>query len=153
MNKEFIFNMFNNYITKESTEISDLSNIASIVYHEVGNLNWLGFYILNKDKKNLELGPFQGRSAIATIAIDTGVCGFAVRENKTVVINDVCSFPGHIACDIRSKSEIVVPIYNHDGSMWGIIDVDSPNLNNFKDEHIELFEDICKFLTERVLVK
>ncbi|MGL5021599.1 MAG: GAF domain-containing protein [Mycoplasmatales bacterium] len=153
MNKEFIFNMFNNYITKESTEISDLSNIASIVYHEVGNLNWLGFYIFNKNKKTLELGPFQGRSAIATITIDTGVCGFTVRENKTVVINDVCSFPGHIACDIRSKSEIVVPIYNHDGSMWGILDVDSPNLNNFNDEHVELFENICKFITEKVLVK
>ena len=153
MNKEFIFNMFDKYITDQTTKISDLSNISSILYHEIDNLNWLGFYFLNENKKVLELGPFQGKNAVGIIDIDSGVCGFTVRENRTVVINDVCAFPGHIACDLRSKSEIVVPIYNQDGSMWAILDVDSPNLNNFTDEHKELFEDICKFITEKVLVK
>jgi GAF domain-containing protein len=153
MNTEKIFNAFNSYINNKTTVVADLANIAAIVYHEVPDLNWFGFYILNESKDTLELGPFQGKSAVALIDVNNGVCGYTVRENKTVIVNDVCSFPGHIACDINSKSEIVVPIYTLDNQMWAILDVDSPIKDNFTNEHKELFEKICLFIETDVLTK
>lgn len=108
-----------------------LSNASAILYDAMDDLNWAGFYLMNKG--SLLLGPFQGKVACIRIALGKGVCGTAAENDETLVVPNVHEFPGHIACDSASNSEIVVPIHK-DGEVVGVLDIDSPNLNRFSED-------------------
>ena len=111
--------------------IANLANAAALLYHTLDGLNWAGFYLLEGDA--LVLGPFQGRPACIEIPVGRGVCGAAVAEGKTQLVRDVHQFPGHIACDSASNSEIVVPI-RVGGEIVGVLDLDSPHIGRFTEE-------------------
>ena len=111
-------------------EIANLSNASALLWQELPEINWAGFYKMVDGA--LVLYPFQGKPACIRIAIGKGVCGTAVAEDRTQLVPDVHKFPGHIACDCASNSEIVVPIHV-DGEIWGVLDIDSPYLERFTE--------------------
>lgn len=112
----------------EPDVIANLSNASALLNQFLDNINWVGFYIWKEDE--LVLGPFQGLPACVRIKSGKGVCGTAISEKKTQLVADVNQFPGHIACDAASQSEIVVPILK-DGEIFGVLDIDSPTTNRF----------------------
>ena len=114
--------------------VANLANAAALLYHTLDGLNWAGFYLLEGD--TLVLGPFQGRPACIEIPVGRGVCGTAVAEGKTQLVPDVHQFPGHIACDSASNSEIVVPI-RADGKIVGVLDLDSSYVGRFTEENTD----------------
>ena len=111
--------------------ISNLSNASALLWQELADINWAGFYKM--EGGILVLYPFQGKPACTKISVGKGVCGTAVAEDRTQLVPDVHQFPGHIACDCASNSEIVVPIHVN-GEIWGVLDIDSPSLNRFTEE-------------------
>lgn len=111
--------------------VANLANSAALIYHSLPDLNWAGFYLL-KDGE-LVVGPFQGKSACVRIAIGKGVCGTAAAQRATQLVRNVHEFPGHIACDAASNSEIVVPMIRN-GELLGVLDLDSPKLARFDEE-------------------
>lgn len=115
----------------EPNYIPVLSNASALIYDAMDDLNWAGFYLMNKG--SLLLGPFQGKVACIRIALGKGVCGTAAGNDETLVVPNVHEFPGHIACDCASNSEIVVPIHK-DGKVVGVLDIDSPKLDRFSEE-------------------
>jgi L-methionine (R)-S-oxide reductase len=118
-------------ISGESDWIANLANASALLFHSVPDLNWAGFYLLKADE--LVVGPFQGRPACVRIALGRGVCGTAAAQRRSIVVPNVDEFPGHIACDSASKSEIVVPMIVGE-RLLGVLDVDSPKLGRFNDE-------------------
>ena len=128
-------------------ETANLSNAAALLWQEMPGINWAGFYKMTDGA--LVLGPFQGKPACVRIAVGRGVCGTAVAEDKTQLVYDVHEFPGHIACDCASNSEIVVPIHVN-GEIWGVLDIDSPNVGRFTEEDQAGLEQFVKVL-EQVL--
>ena len=108
--------------------IANMSNISALLNDALDNINWVGFYFMKNGK--LVLGPFQGKPACIEIEIGRGVCGTAVKEDQIQLIQDVHQFPGHIACDSASNSEIVLPIHVN-GTIWGVLDIDSPEIGRF----------------------
>ena len=124
--------------------ISNLSN-ASSVLNQLPNINWCGFYLVSGNR--LILGPFQGDVACTMIPFDKGVCGYAYRNKKTIIVDDVNKFDGHIACSSLSKSEIVTPIIKNN-EVKAVIDIDSPIYNRFTKEDTELLEEIADILKE-----
>ena len=128
--------------------IANLANASALLFDSLDNINWAGFYMLENDK--LILGPFQGKPACIEISIGKGVCGTAVAEKRTVLVPDVHKFPGHIACDNASNSEIVIPLYNKNGTILGVLDIDSPMLDRFsKDDKLGL-EEFAKLLENNI---
>lgn len=115
----------------ERLVLPNLSNASALLNGALTNINWVGFYLMKENQ--LVLGPFQGKTACIRIPVGRGVCGTAVSENKIMRIMDVHEFPGHIACDSASNSEIVLPI-RHNGTVIGVLDIDSPILNRFDEE-------------------
>jgi len=113
----------------ERDRIANAANLSALVYHALPDLNWVGFYFF--DGTELVVGPFQGLPACVRIPLDKGVCGAAARTRQTQRIEDVEAFPGHIACDSASKSELVVPLAAADGSLIGVFDLDSPKPGRF----------------------
>ena len=111
--------------------IANLANTAALLYTELADLNWAGFYLLKEGE--LVLGPFQGKPACVRIALGKGVCGTAAAQRRSVVVPDVHEFPGHIACDSASNSELVVPLIRG-GELLGVLDLDSPRFERFDDE-------------------
>lgn len=116
----------------ESDRVANAANLSALVNDALPDLNWVGIYFF--DGRELVVGPFQGKPACVRIAIGKGVCGTAAAMRQTQVVRDVHEFPGHIACDAASNSEIVVPIVGRDGALIGVWDVDSPKLARFDDE-------------------
>src|ERR1700716_1739211 len=110
---------------------ANAANLAALIFHTLPDLNWAGFYWMKAGE--LVLGPFQGKPACVRIALGKGVCGTAARERRTVIVPDVNAFPGHIACDAASRSELVVPIIRGD-RVVGVLDLDSPKPARFDDE-------------------
>lgn len=110
---------------------ANAANLAALLFHQLPDLNWAGFYWMKGG--GLVLGPFQGKPACVRIALGRGVCGTAARDRRTVVVPDVNAFPGHIACDSASRSEVVVPVMRG-GEVLGVLDVDSPSLARFDDD-------------------
>ncbi|MDH5160475.1 GAF domain-containing protein [Heyndrickxia oleronia] len=128
-------------IEDESNMIANLSNAAALLNQFLDRINWVGFYLVEGNE--LVLGPFQGLPACVRIPFGKGVCGSAVKERKTLRVEDVNQFPGHIACDSASQSEIVVPIIKNN-EVIGVLDIDSPEINRFDevDEiHLKEFVD------------
>ena len=129
----------------ESDRIANAANLAALVYHALPGLNWVGFYFY--DGKELVVGPFQGLPACVRIALDRGVCGAAASTQQTQRIADVEAFPGHIACDAASRSELVVPLV-HDGQLVGVFDLDSPLLDRLDADDQEGLETIARIFVE-----
>jgi L-methionine (R)-S-oxide reductase len=115
-------------IDGESDWIANLANASALLYQSLPDLNWAGFYLLKEGE--LVVGPFQGKPACVRIAIGKGVCGTAAARRETIIVPNVHDFPGHIACDSASNSEIVVPMIRHD-SLIGVLDLDSPKTERF----------------------
>jgi len=111
--------------------IANAANFSSLLYHSLPDLNWAGLYL--RKGSELVLGPFQGKPACVRIALGKGVCGVAAEQRQTILVENVHEFPGHIACDSASNSEVVVPLIKGD-NLLGVLDLDSPNLNRFDDE-------------------
>ena len=111
-------------------EVANLANASALLWQELPDINWAGFYKMEGGA--LVLGPFQGKPACIEIPVGRGVCGTAVAEDKTQLVYDVHQFPGHIACDCASNSEIVVPIHVR-GEVWGVLDIDSPTIGRFTE--------------------
>ena len=127
--------------------IANLANAAALLWDTLPNINWAGFYLLEGER--LILGPFQGKVACVEIAIGKGVCGTAVAESATQLVPDVHAFPGHIACDSASNSEIVIPIHAH-GKIWGVLDIDSPVFDRFSEADQAGLEAFVRILEQNV---
>lgn len=125
----------------EKNLIANAANMSALVYHQVPDLNWCGFYLF--DGTELVLGPFQGKVACVRIALNRGVCGAAASSREIQLVKDVHSFPGHIACDVASQSEIVVPLVKN-GQLVGVWDVDSPKLARFDEEDKAGMQALCE---------
>jgi GAF domain-containing protein len=125
--------------------VSNLANFSALVVAFFDRINWAGFYLY--DGTDLYLGPFQGNVACTRIRLDRGVCGASASRRETVVVPDVRVFPGHIACDAASRSEIVVPILV-DGRLFGVFDVDSPVIGRFGESERAVFEDAVKVFVD-----
>ena len=138
-------------LNRNDHELSNLSNLTSALNQTFNKISWVGFYLYDKEK--LYLGPFQGKVACTTIELGKGVCGTAAAKKETIVVPDVDKFPGHIACDVDSKSEIVLPIIKKNGDLFGVLDLDSPEYDSFNDTDKIYLERICKFLVEEILNK
>ena len=130
----------------ESDRVANAANLAALIHHGLEDLNWVGFYF--HDGRELVVGPFQGLPACVRIPLGKGVCGTAAVTGRTQVVADVDAFPGHIACDSASRSEIVVPLFARDGSLIGVLDVDSPRLGRFGAVDREGFEALAAIWLE-----
>ena len=126
-------------------ETANFANASALIWQALEDINWAGFYLMTDGM--LVLGPFQGKPACTRIAVGCGVCGTAVAQDATQLVPDVHAFPGHIACDCASNSEIVVPIHK-DGAVYGVLDIDSPLLNRFSKEDQAGLEALVKVLEE-----
>ena len=131
MNYQTLIRQSEELLRAEPWYVSALSNLSALIMSSLPDLNWAGFYLM-KDG-GLVVGPFQGNPACIHIPVGKGVCGTAVQRDETVLVPDVHQFPGHIACDSASQSEIVIPIHM-DGSVVAVLDIDSPRKNRFADE-------------------
>lgn len=133
-------------IEGESDVVANAANFSALVFNSLEGLNWAGFYFF--DGHELVVGPFQGKPACVRIGLGKGVCGAAAQSRETQVVRDVHAFPGHIACDSASQSEIVVPLVAADGTLIGVWDVDSPHLARFDDEDAKGMEALCRAFVE-----
>ncbi|MBR3950075.1 MAG: GAF domain-containing protein [Oscillospiraceae bacterium] len=124
-------------------EIANLANASALLWQELPDINWVGFYKLEDDA--LILGPFQGKPACIRIPVGRGVCGTAVAEDAVQLVYDVHQFPGHIACDSASNSEIVLPLHAR-GRIWGVLDIDSPLIGRFTEEDRQGLQKIAAIL-------
>lgn len=125
--------------------LANLSNAAALLNQYMDNINWVGFYLLEGDE--LVLGPFQGLPACVRIPVGKGVCGTSVAKKQTIVVPDVHEFPGHITCDPASQSEIVIPLQK-DGTVLGVLDIDSPYKNRFDEIDAKKLEEFVSILIQ-----
>ena len=130
-------------MNEERNQIANLANIAALLFHGLEDVNWAGFYLLLG--KELVLGPFQGKPACIRIPLGQGVCGTAASQRKTQRIENVHNFPGHIACDSASNSEIVIPIFVEE-RVVGVLDIDSPLFHRFQKEDQQYLEELVHLL-------
>lgn len=135
-------------VQDETDPVANMANCAALIFHSVPKLNWAGFYLLKGGE--LVLGPFQGRIACVRIAFGRGVVGTAAEKRTTIRVADVNEFPGHIACDTASKSEVVVPLTSDDSHLLGVLDIDSPELNRFDADDEEGFRAIGKIIAAKL---
>lgn len=138
-----LINIFKALTTGVDYPISNLANAAALIWEALDDINWAGFYIIVNGE--LKLGPFQGKIACTRIAVGRGVCGTAVAEDKTQLVKDVHEFPGHIACDSASNAEIVIPIHKN-GTIWGVLDIDSPTKGRFTEKDQAGLEELVKII-------
>ena len=124
-------------------EVANLANASALLWQEMPGINWVGFYKMEDGA--LVLGPFQGKPACIRIPVGRGVCGTAVAEDKVQLVYNVHDFPGHIACDSASNSEIVLPIHVN-GQIWGVLDIDSPHIGRFTEEDKSGLLDVVRIL-------
>lgn len=131
----------------ENNSIANLSNASALLNQFLERINWVGFYLMENGE--LVLGPFQGLPACVRIPVGKGVCGTAVADKKTMLVEDVHAFPGHIACDAASRSEIVIPLMKED-QVIGVLDIDSPELSRFTEEDQQGLELFVEVLTKHL---
>ena len=127
--------------------ISNLSNITAALKEAFNKISWVGFYLLKSDA--LYLGPFQGKTACTVIKMGTGVCGTSAQKKETIVVDNVDEFPGHIACDAGSKSEIVIPLIKYE-KLIGVLDVDSYDYSSFNKIDKKYLEKVCELLSYKL---
>lgn len=146
-NYELVKKQLHALIHDEKNQIANLSNASSLLNQFLDRINWVGFYLMEDGE--LVLGPFQGLPACVRIPVGKGVCGTAVQKAETLRIADVHQFPGHIACDAASQSEIVIPLVKGD-QVIGVLDIDSPEKNRFDELDQEKLEEFVSILIEHV---
>ena len=146
-NTEAITETARDFLETEPFFVSALSNISALIMESITDINWAGFYLMRSGK--LTLGPFQGKPACIHIGIGKGVCGTCAVKDKTIVVPDVHQFPGHIACDAGSRSEIVIPIHK-DGKIVALLDVDSPVESRFTRAEQNTLEELAGVIEEYV---
>ena len=139
-----IFKQLSDLLKATDNAISRMATVAAVLHHKMDGFFWTGFYLL-KDGE-LFVGPYQGPVACQELEINKGVCWAGINENKTIIVPDVEQFPGHIACDSRSRSEIVIPVRNTQGEVIGVLDVDSKDLNQFDEKDAEGLERIVALI-------
>jgi L-methionine (R)-S-oxide reductase len=132
-------------IEGERDWLANLANAAALLYHSLDEVNWAGFYLMKQGE--LVLGPFNGKPACIRIPVGKGVCGAAVKEEKTMLVKDVHAFPGHIACDAATRSEIVIPL-KVDGQIIGVLDIDSPVEARFDESDRTALEQCAELLCQ-----
>jgi L-methionine (R)-S-oxide reductase len=130
----------------EKNQIANLSNTSALLNQFLDRINWVGFYLMDENNE-LVLGPFQGLPACVRIPLGRGVCGTSAKTRETIRVEDVHQFPGHIACDAASNSEIVIPLIK-DGKLLGVLDIDSPEKNRFDEMDQEQLEELTAILVE-----
>lgn len=135
-------------LQKENNLITNLSNFTAALKQTFSKFSWVGFYLFDGNK--LYLGPFQGKVACTEIQIGSGVCGTSASERKSIIVDDVDKFPGHIACDADSRSEIVVPIFK-DEKLFGVLDLDSTDYKSFDDTDKKYLEELVNFLSKEII--
>jgi len=132
-------------LAEERDSVANMANFAALLFHSLPDLNWSGFYLLKG--KQLVLGPFQGKPACIRIPLGEGVCGTAAARRETILVANVHEFPGHIACDSASNSEIVVPLVNDD-TLVGVLDLDSPSFGRFDDDDAKGLNELVEIFVE-----
>jgi len=145
---EMLVKQIKHLLEKNENIISNLSNFTAALKQTFNKISWVGFYLY--DGNELYLGPFQGKVACTKIKIGDGVCGTSAEKKKTIIVPDVDKFPGHIACDAESKSEIVVPIIKGD-RLYGVLDLDSTSLNAFNETDEKYLEKLVHFLVNEII--
>ena len=140
---QVFFKDLEGYLSKETDIIANLANTAAFISAFFENINWSGFYLLKGNQ--LVLGPFCGMPATTRIDIGRGVCGTSFEKGETLIVDNVCEFPGHIACDIRSKSEVVIPLIK-DGKKYGVLDIDSEIYSRFSKNDVKILEKVLEIL-------
>lgn len=133
----------------ERDRVANAANLAALLFHALPAVNWAGFYFF--DGRELVLGPFQGKPACVRIPLGQGVCGAAAVSLSSQLVEDVEAFPGHIACDAASRSELVVPLQDHDGQLIGVFDIDSPQLARFDAEDQQGVEALARIYLDACL--
>lgn len=140
--------------TGEPDGVANMANVAALLWQALPDVNWTGFYRMaprtDGTSEELVLGPFQGKAACIRIALGKGVCGTAASSRETQLVEDVHAFPGHIACDADSRSELVVPILTTDGILKGVIDLDSPSPARFTQEDAVGIEALAALIADRI---
>ena len=135
-------------LNKKDNFLSSLSNLTAALKQSFDEISWVGFYLFDGNK--LYLGPFQGQVACTEIELGKGVCGTSAEKRESIIVPDVDKFPGHIACDTGSRSEIVVPVIKND-ELFGVLDIDSYEYNSFDEIDRKYLEKICAFLSKEIL--
>ncbi|WP_409251650.1 GAF domain-containing protein [Bacillus sp. SCS-153A] len=146
-NYDLVIKQLHALLEGESNRIANLSNASALLNQFLDRINWVGFYLMEDGE--LVLGPFQGLPACVRIAVGRGVCGAAVKDKKTYLVDDVHAFPGHIACDAASQSEIVVPMIK-DGEVIGVLDIDSPEKSRFDETDKAKLEELVGALIKYI---
>ena len=142
---ERLYRQIDELIKKSSNNpVSNMVTLIAVLHHKIPYFFWTGFYFLTDG--SLQVGPYQGSLACIDLEKDTGVCWAAINKNKTLIVPDVEAFPGHIACDSRSRSEIVVPLYNEKNELCGVLDIDSRELNSFDETDARWLEKIVRLV-------
>lgn len=142
---ERLYKQIKELIEKSSNNpLSNMATINAVLYHKMEYFFWVGFYLLQENK--LQVAAYQGPLACINLEKDAGVCWAGINQRKTILVPDVEAFPGHIACDSRSKSEIVIPVRNHEGEIVGVLDVDSESYNSFDEIDSEWLEKIIELV-------
>ena len=126
---------------------TDLANVSALIFDTLPDVNWVGFYLMHRGR--LQLGPFQGRVACTHIELGRGVCGEAASRRETLIVPDVHRFSDHITCDVRSRSEIVIPLIDN-GILLGVLDVDSPSLGRFNSRDAQGLQNLVEILVRRL---
>ena len=139
-----IFTQLQSLLQKTDNTISCMSTVAALLHHKMPHFFWTGFYILNRGE--LTVGPYQGPLACQVLEKKKGLCWAGIVRRSTIVVPNVHEFPGHIACDSRSNSEIVVPLFNKDNQPWAVLDVDSRKFDAFSDLDKQWLEKIVKLI-------
>ena len=135
-------------LSPDDATITTLANSAALLWQALSSINWVGYYLY--DGRQLALGPFSGKPACTTIPLGSGVCGTAAIKKEVVVVDDVLNFPGHIACDAASRSEIVLPIVIGN-ELFGVLDIDSPVVSRFQPEDTSGLKRIVEIITSRIV--
>ncbi|HML67555.1 MAG TPA: GAF domain-containing protein [Clostridia bacterium] len=138
----------NHLLDEQDGKMTTLANASAFLNDLLANINWVGFYLL--DNGVLRLGPFQGKPACTKIPVGSGVCGAAVAQNQTQRVDDVHTFPGHIACDSASNSELVVVLRNKEGIPIGVLDIDSPLFSRFTEEDANNMERAAEIISNKI---
>ena len=147
--KSLFIKQANSLITNEKNLITNLSNLSALYKEYLPNTNWVGFYIVDKEQKNLVLGPFQGKVACTRIPFNKGVCGHCYTTKEVIYVKDVHQFPGHIACDSATNSELVIPIIQNN-EVVALLDIDSIEFDRFSPEEVLAFSEVTKELFENI---
>ena len=147
--KSLFIKQANSLITNEKNLITNLSNLSALYKEYLPNTNWVGFYIADKEQNNLVLGPFQGKVACTRIPLNKGVCGHCYTTKEAIYVKDVHQFPGHIACDSATNSELVIPIIQNN-EVVALLDIDSIEFDRFSPEEVLVFNEVTKQIFENI---